>query len=592
MKKTYSLKKKYIKGYNMTETERNRIISEEYADLIVDYTYNYDKLKDLEDSTLNPINSLYSVIHVPVALFGVDSISRFGYYTIPSCYGLLSNEVNKTTVLNTAVGKLEELNSLNPTGRGVLIGFIDTGIDYTHPAFLDTRNHTRIASIWDQTIQSEATTMSSLNFGTEYSRIQINEALRSPNPFDIVPSKDEIGHGTMLAGFAAGSANPLRNFVGTAPGAELAVVKLKEAKSFIKDFYEIPKEATCYQENDIILGIKYLDQVARTLSKPLIICLGVGASLGDHSGGRVISRFLSEVSTGFDRSVVVAGGNEGNRGTHYFSNYMASTNNEEVYLRVGEDTKGFSLQFLGVSPNYFWIDLYGPGNAYLSRVPPVDKQTAVINFESTTIHIDALLNIPYFYDQSIILRFHNPEPGDWKFHIYSSTQELSMNFHFWLPLHNFLSDKTFFLKPDNFTTLTDPSNNKTLISTVAYNPTNLTLEYNSGKGFNISDDPKPDLTAPGVNIVCPYPNNQYVLGAGSSLSAGFTAGVSARVFEWALVQENLPEMNHSILKKTMIQSAFRFPNIEYPNREWGYGILTLDRMKTMLEILASLNIRE
>lgn len=577
----------------MTEAERNRIISNDYADFIVDYNHNYSLFRDLEDTTINTINNNYAIVHVPIKNFGVDSISKFGYYAIPSCYGLLSNIVGKDTAKDYSrnlnnIKNFKTSDSVVTTGAGVLIGFIDTGIDYTHAAFLNSENKTRIVSIWDQSIQSESTHLSALNYGTEYTREQIDSALKSPNPYEFVPSRDEIGHGTMLAGYAAGSLDPVNNFLGVAPKAELAVVKLKQAKPFIMDFFEIPQNANCYQENDIIMGARYLDELAKTLQKPLIICLGLGTSLGDHSGGRVISRYLSYIANRANRSVIIAGGNEGNRANHFYSNFIAPSNNEEVYLEVGEEEEGFSMQFLGISPNYFWIDLFAPGGVFLSRVPPVDNQTAVVMYENTTVNIDILLDIPFFYEQSIIFRFHNPEPGIWKLRVFGSTQELSMEYHFWLPMHNFLSDKTFFLKPDYYTTLTDPSNNQTLITTVAYDPNLITLEYNSGKGFTVNDDPKPDITAPGVNVICPFPGNQYVTGAGSSLSAGFSAGVAARVFEWSIVQGNFPEINHSIMKKAMVQSAYRLPELEYPNREWGYGIISLERIKVLLDRLTDI----
>ena len=579
------------RGKEMTEAERRRIVSNEYADFIIDYNHNYNIFKEIKDSIINPINSNYAIIHIPVGNMSVDSISKFGYYTIPSCYGLLSDSVknaddSKDFSFFQISGNQGTSNSEINTGAGVLIGFVDTGIDYTHPAFLNSENRTRIVSIWDQSIQSEDS-ISSLNYGTEYTREQIDAALSSANPFALVPSKDDIGHGTMLAGLAAGSFNPSNNFAGVAQEADLVIVKLKSAKPYLMDFFEIPEDSYCYQENDIMTGVKYLDDVANALNKPLIICLGLGTSLSDHTGGRVIS-YLAFISTMRARSVIVAGGNEGNRGNHYHGNYQTPSTAEDVYINVGEAEKGFSMQFWGISPNYFWVDIFTPGNVFLARVPPIDNQTSLLSFEDSTITIDILLNIPYFYEQSIIFRFHNPMPGEWKLHVFGASGELAMEFHFWLPLHNFISDQTFFLKPDYFTTLTGPSNNSTIITTVAYDPDTVTLEYNSGKGFTVNGIPKPDITAPGVNVLCPLPGNQYVFGSGSSLSAAYTAGVAARVFEWSIVKENFPDINHSIMKKVMVQSAYRLPSLEYPNKEWGYGILSLDRIKVLLEGLSNI----
>lgn len=576
----------------MTEAERQRIISQEYADFIIDYNHNYSIFEDVEDSTLNPINSNIAIIHTPVDNMSFNSISKYGYYSIPSCYGLLSNEVLGLNSLwnfdAMHTYENESKTSGGMTGAGVLIGFIDTGIDYTHLAFLDAENKTRIARIWDQTIQSENPIHSANNYGTVYTREQINTALMAENPFEVVPSVDNIGHGTMLAGFATGTLNQANKIVGIAPGAELVIVKLKQAKPYLLDFFEISQNAICYQENDIMMGVKYLDDIARELKKPLIICLGLGNSLSDHAGGRTISRYLAYISSQRVRSVIVAGGNEGNRDNHFYSNYLAPSTFEDVYLKVGEGEEGFSMQFWGLSPNYFWIDLFAPGDVFLARVPPINTETTVVEYEDSTVIIDILLNIPYFYEQSIIFRFHNPKAGEWKFHVFGASGEISMEFHFWLPLHNFLSEKTAFLESDPFTTLTGPSNNTNLITTVAYNPTTVSLEYNSGKGFTVNNSAKPDVTAPGVNVVCPFPGNQYILGAGSSLSAAFTAGVAARIFEWAIVKGNFPDMNHAVMKKVMVQSAYRIPDLTYPNRDWSYGILSIDRIPVVLDELLNL----
>ncbi len=144
-------------------------------------------------------------------------------------------------------------------GEGVIIGFIDTGIDYQHSAFLKDDKTTRILSIWDQSIDS-SNHPSGFLYGTEYKSEEINDALKNEDPLSIVPSTDLIGHGTMIAGVAAGSPAPEYEFSGTAPKADLLIVKLKEAKTYLKDFYVIPRLANAYQETDILLGIKYLEQ--------------------------------------------------------------------------------------------------------------------------------------------------------------------------------------------------------------------------------------------------------------------------------------------------------------------------------------------
>ena len=164
-----------------------------------------------------------------------------------------------------------------------MIGFIDTGIDYQNPIFRNVDGTTRIAGIWDQTIQ-EGTPPQGLVYGTEYTEEKINEALQRENPLEAVPSKDENSHGTFLASIAAGSENIENRFKGAAPEATLGIVKLKRAKQYLKDFYLIGDDAECYQENDIMLGIRYLTDLAKKKKIPLVLCIALGTNMGDHMG--------------------------------------------------------------------------------------------------------------------------------------------------------------------------------------------------------------------------------------------------------------------------------------------------------------------
>ena len=137
-------------------------------------------------------------------------------------------------------------------GQGVIVGVIDTGIDYTHPVFRYADGTSRILELWDQTIPyTEGKREFDPSYGTVYTREQINTALASSSPYEIVPSRDTDGHGTFLAGVAAGNEMEEDDFSGIAPLADLAVVKLKEAKPYLREYYQIAEDVPCYQETDL-----------------------------------------------------------------------------------------------------------------------------------------------------------------------------------------------------------------------------------------------------------------------------------------------------------------------------------------------------
>lgn len=564
----------------MTEAERYTITSNDYADLLVEYGDSLELLSSYPNSTVNYINDLFAVVHLPVENMTDHSIGVFGYYSIPACLGLETSTDNFPYPGYSSPTPFTQ--DLNLKGNGVLVGFLDTGIDYRNPAFRGQDGTTRIVSIWDQTIYSPDAYPKDLYYGTEYLMDTINEALKSSDPLSIVPSMDDIGHGTMLAGLCAGTPNEEYNFSGIAPESEFVIVKLKEAKPYLRQFFKIPPDVVCYQENDIIMGVKYLDGMANKLGKPLVICLGLGTTQSDHTGNRILTRYMAGLSTTYGRGLIISAGNEGNRGTHYFGNIIPPANNDEVILKIGENEPGFTLQFWGTSPNRFWIDLFTPSGEFLSRVPPITGQTIVLTYYDSDIIIDSQIKEPISNEQFIILRFSNPVAGEWHFYVYGAAGDLPMRFHFWLPLHNFLGKDTVFLKPNNNTTITTPGNSINLITATAYNPSNLTLYFYDSRGFTVTNYPKPDITAPGVNLLCPFLNNTFANGTGTSLSASYTAGIVATLFEWGIVYNNLPEMNNLLLKKVITQGATRKPDLEYPNPDWGYGIIDISGIEKSL----------
>ena len=178
--------------------------------------------------------------------------------------------MDQTALEVSGILKMQNQPVLALKGRGVLIGFIDTGIDYTNPAFRYSDGSSRIVRIWDQTIQ-DGTPPVGILYGADYTREQINAALLSENPYDLVPSRDMNGHGTFLAGVACGSESENGDFIGAAPQSEIIMVKLKEAKQYLRDFFFVKDGVPAYQENDIMMAVSYLNGVANILNRPLVI---------------------------------------------------------------------------------------------------------------------------------------------------------------------------------------------------------------------------------------------------------------------------------------------------------------------------------
>jgi subtilisin family serine protease len=568
----------------MTSEESNRIVSEDYADLLLEYLGDETILQSFPDATINPINFLLSVVHVPVEYITNQTILEFGYSAMPSCLGLVSHE----SLEASGIQRLRNIPNFDFRGQGVLIGIIDSGIDYRNPIFINEDGTTRIAVIWDQTIVSE-NPPEGFFYGTEYTREQINQALQSENPLDIVPSIDDNGHGTMVAGIAGGNEVPESDFYGVAPDAEFVIIKLKPAKRYLKNFFFIPEDVLCYQENDVSFALEYLLDIHTRLGKPMAICIAVDTSQSSHDGRGTLSNFLSLMARTEGIAVNISAGNEGNARRHYYGTANISTGFDTVELNVGENEKGFSMELWGRRPSIYSVDILSPSGEFIPRIGAGvdDYREITFVFENTIIHLDYQMVESQSGDQLILFRFDNPAPGIWRFNVFERG-DFNLGFDIWLPMDSFISDNTYFIKPDPYTTILTLATTLIPITVTAYNTSDDSLYINASRGYTRVAEIKPDIAAPGVNIMGPTLDGSFAVFTGTSISAAHTTGVAAMLLEWGVIRGNLPSMSSIEMKKLMIRGARRDVNLEYPNRDWGYGILDIfnifDSLRTGLVI--------
>ncbi len=553
----------------MTTQDIERIISEDYADLLINYSGDQSILNQFQNATINIINYLYAVVHVPVSEITGSTIVQLGYSAFPSLFGLIS----ESSLEASGIIRLRNISNFNLRGQGVLIGIIDSGIDYRNPIFRKADGTTRIAAIWDQTITS-GNFPENIFYGTEYTREQIDEALLSEDPLSIVQTTDEIGHGTMIAGIAAGNEVPESGFFGVAPDAELVVVKLKQAKRYLRQFFIVPEDVPCYQENDILFAVDYIIRVAIKLNRPMAICLALGTSQGAHDGRGTLSSYVSLVAENIGYGFIVAAGNEGNGRRHFRGTIDPNTGMDTVELFVGENEPGFSMEIWGNSPGLYGIDILTPSGEYVPQIIPRLDEYRDISFiyEQTEISVNYQIIESQSGDQLILIRLRNPSTGIWRFGVYGRG-DLATGFNAWLPMANFISDNTYFIRSDPYTTILSLGNASVPITVTAYNTEDGSLYLNASRGYSRTGVIKPEIAAPGVNILAPTPEQGFATVTGTSASAAHTTGVAAMLLEWAIVRGNQPNLNTLDMKIFMIRGARRELDIQYPNRDWGYGIL-------------------
>ena len=553
------------------------VTSEDTADFISTYSALPEQLSAMTGiECIDFVSRQFAVLHIPM-----DDLERpmnFSYYTysaIPKLYSLLDTDSMEASGILPA----SRIPAFGNQGQGVLIGFVDTGIDYQNPLFRKEDGSSRILGIWDQTLETGAP--DPVNgfqalYGTQYSREEIDQALAAPDPLALVPSADENGHGTFLASVAAGGEDPDQDFTGAAPRASSAMVKLKPAKAYLRDFYLIREGADAYQENDIMMGVAYLLHLARRFSMPLVICLGLGTNQGSHVGKSPLGLYLDDINIYAGTAVITAAGNETGYGHHYRAVTRPEETLQTVELNVGEKDSGFSMEFWAQDVDIYRVGFISPTGEVVDPLPSSTEEENVIRFlvEQTEITVFSSIVNTATGSQMVFIRFKDPMPGIWNLTV-SSALNVTGAFHIWLPSRGFISDTTYFLRPDPDTLVTGPGNSQYALTVSAYDHTTGGIYIHSSRGFSRSGQIKPELAAPGVNITGAGLRSGFVQRSGTSAAAAHAAGAAAILLHWGILERNDPFMNTSAIKTYLIRGAKRNPALTYPNREFGYGTLDL-----------------
>ena len=520
---------------------------------------------------LTAINDRYSIYHVPVSAFSMCFLGDQPYTSFPLLYTL-----NSTISLEKSGVSIVQRNpNFSLFGRGILIGFVDTGIDYEHRAFRNADGTTRIYSIWDQTLESGSPPQE-FTFGSEFKRHQINIALSTANPTSIVPTRDDNGHGTMLAGIAAGTPNRAEEFQGVAPEAELVVVKLKQAKEYNRKIFSVRDDIECYQESDIIIGIEYIRKVAEQLSRPLVLCIGVGTSQGGHNGFGMFSEYINNLATFHGVSPCISAGNEGNNRRHFRGDLMAPDFYKDFELHIGDHDPDFFFEIWNYSPFRMTIELTAPTGESTQIIYPRLNECIKHDFifESTILYINNFVLEEDTGAQLIVLRFQQAKSGLWRIRIVSIDSQPSI-FDAWLPSGSIISQDTFFLESTPEITVTNPGNTRYTLTVTAYNQFNDSILIDSSRGYTVSGLVVPDLAAPGYQITCPLPGNRYGSATGTGAAAAHAAGIVAMYMEWAINRGNYTAITGREISRLMVRGATRSAAIFYPNTIWGYGRINI-----------------
>ncbi|MGI6751942.1 MAG: S8 family peptidase [Anaerovoracaceae bacterium] len=534
------------------------------GEIIVKYNGNIMEIMDDIPVQIEILSENYAIFTLDISLIpSLYLFPQIEYLELPK----ILTPFLEASLSAACINAVQDPDDFGLLGNGVLIGIIDSGIDYRHPDFRNADGTTRIISIWDQA----ATGVPPAGFhkGTEYTMEEINQALLiprgQPSP---VPQEDVLGHGTAVTGIAAGNGRSSGGSQrGVAPESSIIVVKLAEYQSLLFS-----------QTTDVMRGIKYIIDKGLDMKMPLSINLSYGTNDGSHNGLSLFETYIDEMAFKWKTVISVASGNEGAAAHHYFGR-VGQNQTLDVVFSIAPGLPSF--------PMVLWKNFVD--NLAFELISPFGSSSGILTFETPPGTLSLLDDASVFfvfgqpthysYDQEIFFLFQSEKrpipPGHWILRVYGQSV-IDGRFDVWLPTIEEVSSGTGFLSPSPFTTLTIPSTAYNVITVGAYDARRDSIAAFSGKGCPRNEAfIKPDLTAPGVGILSTRAGGGYDSFTGTSVAAPFVTGSAALMMEWGIVKGNDPFLYGQRVKAFLQRGARRKPGIIYPNCTWGYGTLCL-----------------
>ena len=472
------------------------------------------------------------------------------------------------------VSQVQSQPYLNLKGRGVLLGFVDTGIDYTQDVFRYADGSSKIQYIYDQTAEGDPPP--GFLLGREYSKADIDAALASETPYDLVPERDEDGHGTFLASVAAG--RETEDFSGAAPDAEIIAVKLKKARPLYRERYCVPADQeNAYESSAVMVGVEYILRKARELDRPVAICIGLGTNAGGHDGYSVFEEYLSGASIQKGVCLCAAAGNEAEARHHTGGVLRPGEPPGQVDLKVGENAGDVYMAVWNTVADRLSVSVRSPSGELVGRVPAKPGTGPAVDvklvLEAARVQVEYHFPVEGSGGQLTVIRILGATPGVWSIQLHGDIL-LNGGYQVWLPMTGFVAPSVEFLAATPDYTVTSPGSAVGVICCGAYDSASKSLYAKSSRGPAWDGRILPDLTAPGVGVGGIYPYGPGSM-SGTSAAAAVLAGVCALLLQWGIREGNDPAMGTYQIRAYLIRGCLRRPDMVYPNNQWGYGSVQL-----------------
>ena len=521
-------------------------------DLIIKYSGSLDAAREISESVTELLNN-YAVVRIREdRIEALASLTEVEFVEKPKSLYFQADVGRQVSCIDAVQEAPYDL-----TGRGVLVGIVDSGIDLTNPDFRNEDGTTRIAALWDQADR-------------EYTSEEINEFLNAEGTVQPPLSADSSGHGTAVAGIAAGNGRGSegRRYRGAAPESELVIVKMKS-----------PQPGGFPRTTELMTGVDYLIRKAQEMRMPVAVNISFGNTYGPHDGSSLVEQYLNDVSAIWKNVICIGTGNEGTAAGHAAG--IVSDEEETVQeLAVQEREQPFGLQIWKSYTDEIDISIISPAG---EQAGPFREKTGAQRYltGSTELLVYYGEPKPYSVRQEIFVAFlpmrDYVDSGVWQI-VLTPRRIVAGTYQMWLPAQAALNVGTAFLTPNSMSTLTIPSTASQAVTVAAYDARTFSYADFSGRGpaavYEGGNVPKPDLAAPGVMVSAPVPGGGYRAFSGTSFAAPFVTGSAALLMEWGIIQGNDPYLYGEKVKAYLRRGARELPGYsEWPNAQLGYGAL-------------------
>lgn len=566
------LNRSFLSNFSGTELEAGYNSTNKLWEVIIKYNGDILRVSEELDVEVEILSENYAIVTLPIEKISLlYDYSEVEHIETPKILSLnLLQEITQS-----CISAVKSPNQFDLTGKGTAIAIVDSGIDYTHPDFINDDGTSRIVALWDQT--AEGSPPKGFTHGAEYLREQINDALKSSDPFSIVPQRDEVGHGTAVAGIAAGNGRASAGInVGVASEADLIIVKLGE-KGY-------PSFA---RTTELMRALKYVIDKSREMLLPVSVNISYGSNDGPHNGQSLFERYIDNMAEKWKCVITVSAGNEAAAGHHYRGQISSNENQDVTFFYSGED-RSFYVALWKNFTDDFTVELVLPNGGSTGEILPYEL-TRAYKVNNTYVYIS--YGQPQFYNsfQEIFFQINTSGQDNISgvFTIKIRAAEIVDGvYDIYLPTTEEVGTQTAFTFPEEDSTITIPSTAQRVITVGSYDSSRETVSEFSGRGFTINVVyTKPDLLAPGVNVLTTQVNGGYASYTGTSFSAPFVAGSAALMMQWGIVEGHDPFLYGERVKAYLKRGAKRRPVLRFPNNDWGYGALCLYKTMSLLRSL-------